>query len=226
VSRRPKPFPDLLGREAELETALAALADTGPYEFHAPPGMGKSSLLRHLGHHPQAPGRGRVVYRPGRGQTLWDIAQFLFDALYEYDEERFVPNRPQLARYLHDVTALLLVDDVELDGDDVQALSDVAPACSALVTSTARRVWDGERSTELQGLGEDAGLALFERGLKRSLEDPERAHAVLLWRAVGGSPLRLGQAAELVAAGKRSLADLAADTGSRRSVSRARSPPP
>ncbi len=46
--------PRLVGRERELEAALGALAPDTPLEFHGVPGVGKSSLVKHLGHHPPA----------------------------------------------------------------------------------------------------------------------------------------------------------------------------
>lgn len=50
VLLRPRPFPDLLGRDQENGEAQRAIRDCVPFELHGPIGSGRTSLLRHLAH--------------------------------------------------------------------------------------------------------------------------------------------------------------------------------
>ena len=52
VTIRPRPFRQLLGREAEIIWVTELLQQQIPVEFYSEPGMGKTVLLRHLAYHP------------------------------------------------------------------------------------------------------------------------------------------------------------------------------
>lgn len=210
VDLRPRPFPDLLDRDAEIKTATAALQSAQPVEFHAVAGSGKTSLLRHLAHHPAASALpDGVVYLSARRQPADDLLQSLYDAFYETD----VPFKPTDAQIKHDLQnkkALILLDDAELAREDVEVMMDTAPACTLLLASTERRMWGEGQSLPLGGLPPADALALIERELGRSLTPRERPVAQRLRAHSKSNPLALIQiAAEVREKGLR-LTDLKA----------------
>ncbi|MGH8931640.1 MAG: ATP-binding protein [Egibacteraceae bacterium] len=204
----PRRAQGFLDRTLETGRAIAAVAEGEPIEFCGPPGFGKSSLLRHLAHHPGLTVVGGVAHLPSRRQALDDLLQSLFGVFYECDT-LYKPNGGALRHYLNNADALILLDDIELGREELEELLDFAPACRFVTTSSAGRVGIPQQSVALPGLPEDDALALITRGLGRSLADGEQAAARRLSRAVRGSPLQLLQAVALVDSSARSLASVA-----------------
>ncbi len=215
VLRLPRDFPRLLGREPQLEAATEAIASGSPVEFFGEPGIGKSVLLRHLAHHlGQRPPEG-TIHHAAAGEPLGDSLQFVFESFYEC-ETTFVPTPAQLGEYLGERRALLILDDLELERDDLERLMDALPWCSLLSASAGRRLWGEGEAIELEGLGEGEALALVEGEVGRALSGEEREAARSLWRSVQGHPLRLLQAAAEIrrGLGATQLAEIAgAGTG-------------
>ena len=212
VFLRPRPFPGLLDREAEVGTASAALQSATPVEFHGQAGLGKTTLLRHLSHHPAATSfPDGVVYLSARHQPIDDLLQSLFDAFYESDVP-FKPTDAQVRHALQKKQALILLDDVDLARDEVEALMDVAPGCTFLLASPERRLWGEGRAVALRGLPPGDAQALVERELGRPLTPEERTAAQNLCTALEGHPLRLLQAAAMAREEGRSLAEVARRT--------------
>ena len=208
---RPRPFPGLLDRHMEAAAALAALGSAEPAEFTAEAGMGKTSLLRHVAY---APVNGAfpdgIIYLSARQQPVADLLQFLFDAFYESDKSvKLKPDDAQVRHALQDKRALILLDNVDLVRDDVQALMDAAPACAFLMASEERRLWGEGRTLALRGLPTDDAVTLFERELGRPLTAEERPAAEALCAALQGHPLRILQAAALAREENRPIAALA-----------------
>ena len=195
VDLRPRPFPDLMNRDNEIKAAIATLQSNQPIEFHAAAGLGKTSLLRHLAHHPAASTlSGGIVYLSARRCSVNDLLQSLYDAFYETDVP-FKPTDAQLKHGLQDKQALILLDDVELAREDVEMMIDSAPACTFLLASTERRMWGEGQSLALGGLPPTEALALIERELGRPLTPQERPVAQRLRVHSKGSPLALIQIA-------------------------------
>ncbi|MDY7039533.1 MAG: NB-ARC domain-containing protein, partial [Chloroflexota bacterium] len=211
---RPRPFPGLLDREAEVSAATAALQSATPVEFYGQAGLGKTTLLRHLAHHlPDAPLPDGVIYLSARHQPVGDLLQSLFDAFYESDVP-FKPTDAQLRHALQGKRALIMLDDVELARDEVQALMDAAPGCAFLLASSERRLWGEGRAVALHGLPPDDALALVERELDRPLTPEERIAVQNLCTALDGHPLCLLQAAAMVREEGSPLAEVARRTQS------------
>jgi hypothetical protein len=209
VFLRPRPFPGLLDREAEVGTASAALQSATPVEFHGQAGLGKTTLLRHLSHHPAATSfPDGVVYLSARHQPIDDLLQSLFDAFYDSDVP-FKPTDAQVRHALQNKQALILLDDIDLARDEVEALMDVAPGCTFLLASPERRLWGEGRAVALHGLPPDDAQALVERELGRPLTLEERTAVQALCTALKGHPLRLLQAAAMAREEGRSLAEVA-----------------
>ncbi len=208
ISLRPPPFPGLLDRTSEIDTAAAALGAGLPVEFHGPGGIGKTVLLRHLAHRsPSVLPPDGVVYLSAR-QPLADLLQSLYEAFYVSDVP-FKPTETQIRHALQERRALVILDDLELARDEVGALMGAAPGCVFLLASAARRLWGEGRAVALHGLPPDDGLALVERELGRPLSPQERSVAQALCATLEGHPLRLLQAAALVREERLTLAEVA-----------------
>jgi DNA-binding IclR family transcriptional regulator len=208
VDLRPRPFPGLLDREKEIGAATAVLQSAQPVEFHAAAGSGKTSLLRCLAHHPAvATFPDGVVYLSTRHQPAADLLQSLYDAFYETDVP-FKPTDAQLKHDLQNTHALILLDDVELAREDVEAMMNTAPACTFLLASPERRLWGEGQSLALGGLPPDDALALIERELGRPLTPQERPVAQRLRVHAKGNPLALIQIAAEVREKGVSLTEL------------------
>ena len=201
VALLPRDAPGLLGREREIAAALDALAGGESVALTAPPGMGKTSLLRRLAHAGEHGLEHGVVFTRAAGQPVADVERFIFDALYEADGP-YVPTPAELRMRLADRRALVVLDDVAPDRDDLCALLDAAPACRFLL-ACERRCLSGEgRELALGGLAPADALALLERELGRPLREDERPRAVVLCERLGGRPLSVVQAAALARAGE------------------------
>ena len=138
VFLRPRPFPGLLDRAAEVGAAAAALQSALPVEFCGQGGTGKTTLLRHLAHQPpDVAFPDGILYLSARHQPLADLLQSLFDAFYESDVP-FKPTDAQIRHALQNKQALILLDDVELSRDEVETLMNTAPGCIFLLASLER----------------------------------------------------------------------------------------
>ncbi|MFL7791240.1 MAG: NB-ARC domain-containing protein, partial [Anaerolineae bacterium] len=195
IDLRPRAFPNLLDRETEINTATTALQTAQPVEFQGQAGLGKTSLLRHLAHHPTAASfPDGVVYLSARSQPADDLLQSLYAAFYQADTP-YKPTDAQLKHDLRNKRALILLDDVALEREDVEKLMDTAPACAFLLGSPERRLLGEGKSIALDGLPPDAAIALIERELGRPLTPQERPVAQRLRLDSKGNPLTLIQIA-------------------------------
>lgn len=192
----PRAFPDLLGRGAEVEAAVAALASRRPLEISGQAGVGKSALLRHLAHH-SCTDRfvGGVVFREYRNEPVADLVQKLFEAFFDSDV-KFTDTR--IRSYLQDTQALVIVDDAELGREQLETLGITMPS-SILVLASQQPLLLGEgKHIALHGLADVDALDLLQRRLDRTLDPGEYEAGVAMCRAVDGNPLRITQAAALL----------------------------
>ncbi|HEX3316679.1 MAG TPA: choice-of-anchor D domain-containing protein [Solirubrobacteraceae bacterium] len=201
IRRLPRDFPELLGRRDELEAVGTALRGSAPVEVAGEAGIGKTALLRHLAHRAEGSAPEGIVFTGCGRQPVEDVLQFLVECCYESDAV-FVPTPAQLREHLAERRVLVVLDDVDLPREQVEALLDAAPQCLFLLAAPSRRLWGEGRSVALGGLPLPAALALLERELVRVLEPDERPGAEAFCAAVDGHPLRILQAAALMREGR------------------------
>lgn len=209
VHQLPHRIEGLLDREEEVRQASSAFPKLKPVEYCGEGGIGKTALLRHLAY--TADERlfpDGVVYLPVRRTALADLLLGLFDLFYEREGD-WKPTEVEIRRSLGGKRALVLLDDVELARDDVEALLNAAPGCAFVLASTERRLWGVGSSLQVRGLPPEAGLALLERELGRAVTAEEREQARQICTTLSGHPLRILQAADSVRKAGRSLADVA-----------------
>ncbi|MDQ3661528.1 MAG: choice-of-anchor D domain-containing protein, partial [Actinomycetota bacterium] len=197
VSLRPRPFPDLLGREEQVSAALESVSRSTPREFFGGQGFGKTALMRHLVHHPSIASVEAVIFLAGRTRPADDLLQAIFDALY-VTEIPFKPTDTQLRYYLQDANALVFLDDLELSRVEVGTLMDAVPHCIFILASERQQLWGEGNSTPLRGLTQDAGVALLEREVGREFSGDECLAAQELCAALKGNPLQIIRAAALM----------------------------
>jgi NB-ARC domain len=197
VLLRPALMRGLVGRQPELDAANGALDASLPLEVTGAPGVGKTALLRHLAHHPRAGlFADGIVYVSARHQSPEDLLRAVFEAFYESDEI-WLPTEVEIRRGLQGRQALILLDDVDVEQDELEHLFDIAPRCAFVVSTRRRRLWGEGRTLMLKGLPSDDAVRLLEHAIERPLDDTERSAAENLCVALEGHPLRIVQAAAL-----------------------------
>ena len=198
VLLRPRLIRGLVDRRMELAAALSALDAGLPVEASGEPGIGKTAVLRHLAHHPQAASfTDGIVYLPARHHSPADLLQLIFEAFYESDEIR-KPTEAEIRRGLQEKQALILLDDVHLPQEELEQVLDIAPRSAFAVATRERCLWGEVRSLALKGLPVDEAVLLLERDIERSLDATERSAAATLCAAIAGHPLRIRQAAAII----------------------------
>ncbi|MBN1921706.1 MAG: zinc ribbon domain-containing protein [Anaerolineae bacterium] len=205
---RPRAVPNFLDRQVEVAAAASALLSANTVAFHGESGIGKTTLLCYLAHHPTANAfRDGVIYLYAARQNTEDIATTLYEALFTY-EVAFHPTPAQVREGLQDRRALILLDDCALKREALETLLNLAPQCTFVITSEVRCYWGAGQAMELPGLPPADGAHLLERELGRALTAEERFTAQRLAAAVNGHPLQLLQLAALARSNQPTLSEM------------------
>ncbi|MFD4175079.1 AAA family ATPase [Streptomyces anulatus] len=183
-----------VGREADLEELETALRGHGVVQLWGPPGVGKSTLLRHAARSLE-PGPDGVLFLNGAHREPEDLAQEIFEACYE--APGYAPTGPELRRLMSGVEVTVYVDDAELTSERLRLLADAAPDATFVFASRERSLLGESADLELRGLGRAAGLGLLERELRHPVPEAQYAVAVELCEVALGRPLLLLRAAGL-----------------------------
>jgi len=189
----------LLGR-ADLVDETLRLLGTGQVqavEFHGACGFGKSSLLRHLAARLDTDTPTPTTWLQAGRERVDDLLQRLCDAFYHADAP-FKPTETQRSMLLGQLRAVVLLDDVLLDPDQVERMLSTLPGCIVVLATDQPTVGRHGRSIALVGLPDEAALRLITRDLGRAPAEREHTDIQRLCRAVDGQPLHLRQAAALV----------------------------
>ncbi|MEU3185497.1 ATP-binding protein [Streptomyces sp. NPDC006923] len=161
------------GRTALLEAVAADCADLAP-----------DGVVRLSGHH----------------RTTTELLYELNAAVHKSPLQR--PDRAALLELVHDIGAVVVLDDLELGGEALDELLRATPECAYLLAAgpdTDQPSADANlEEVALGGLGRNASLELLERAVERPLTDEEANWAGDLWFESEGLPLRFVQAGALL----------------------------
>lgn len=192
-----RPMRGLLGRKQEIGQASNDLKTLLPVELYGAPGIGKTSLLRHLAYHYDGGTfpEGAIYLDEVRRQGIEDLLQFIFDSVYEC-VPAYKPSPAEVRARLRDKRALIMLDDVELEMAGIERLINALPEAGFALASEERRLIGEARALLLPGLPVEEARQLLERELGRQVGEDERSQAETLCALLGGNPRRiLGAAA-------------------------------
>ncbi|MEV6973662.1 ATP-binding protein [Kitasatospora sp. NPDC093806] len=190
----------LLDREADVAQLLALLAEGRSVRLVGQAGSGRSALLSAVAEAAGDLAPGGVVQLCGHRRTAADLLQDLFAATHH--APGFRPDPGQLAEHLARVHAVVVIDEAEPVGPELEQLLATAPDCAFLISvapDSPMLTPDSRlRDHLVAGLSRPACLALAARLAGRALDAAEKAWAVDLWFESEGLPLRFVQAAALL----------------------------
>lgn len=197
---RPQADLPLLEREAEIADLLDLLSQGRSVRLIGQPGSGRSVLLAAVAEAAADLAPDGVVRLNGYRRTAQDLLQDLFAAVY--DNPGYRPDRHRLPALLAPVGAIVVIDDVEPSGEELEGMLAAAPDCAFLITvapdSPAPVPGSRLEDRPVAGLSRPACLGLVARLAGRPLEEQERSWVVDLWFESEGLPLRFVQAAALL----------------------------
>ena len=203
---RPRTVSGLLERDALCERLRGQLLEGRAVRLVGAPGSGRSAILDAVAAACSGLAPAGVIRLSGCFRTPADLLQDLFAAAY--DAPGYRPGRALVPGIMHDLCAIVVIDDVEFGGEALEELIAAAPESSFLLSSTpaaAGPLGDGAQEnrrrledSRLPGLSRQSSLALLARLAGRTLDETERAWAVDLWFESEGLPLRFVQAAALL----------------------------
>ncbi|MCU7822815.1 ATP-binding protein [Kitasatospora sp. DSM 101779] len=190
----------LLDREDDIARLVAALSEGRSIRLVGQAGSGRSTLLAAVADAAAGIAPDGVVRLSGHHRTGADLLQDLFAATHHAPGYR--PDRRALASLLSQVGAVVAIDDLDVDDEELGELLDAAPDCAfiATVPPGSPLLTPGLRMEDhpVAGLAKSACLTLAGRLAGRQLDETERAWAVDLWFESEGLPLRFVQAAALL----------------------------
>ncbi|MFF4352699.1 ATP-binding protein [Streptomyces sp. NPDC001530] len=190
----------LLERQEERERLVRLLARGRSVRLTGPSGSGRTSLLDAVADDCADLAPDGVVRLSGYRRTASDLLHDLFTAVYSAPLYR--PDRDELLRLVHEIGAVVVLDDVEFGGSALDELLDATPECAFLIAATpdvpAPSADSLLEEVFLGGLDRSGGLELLERAVGRVLTEDESNWAGDLWFESEGLPLRFMQAGALL----------------------------
>ncbi|MGW4383894.1 ATP-binding protein [Kitasatospora sp. NPDC004531] len=210
----------LLDRDGDIAAVLGQLQEGRSVRLVGQAGSGRSALLAAVAEAAGELAPDGVVRLSGYRRTSADLLQDLFAVTHQAPD--FRPDREQLVELLAGVAAVVVIDDVEPSGEELEGLLALAPECAFLVSTApdAPPSLPGSRLRDhlVAGLSRPACLTLAARLAGRQLDEAERAWAVDLWFESEGLPLRFVRAAALLRQRDVAVDALVAAQEDRRSV--------
>ncbi|MDG4862569.1 ATP-binding protein, partial [Streptomyces sp. T-3] len=194
------PRPPLLERQEDRERLVRLLARGRSVRLTGPAGSGRTSLLDAVAEDCAELAPDGVIRLSGFRRTPTELLFDLYAAVYKSPLHR--PDRTQLLELVHDIGAVVVLDDLEFGGAALEELLEATPECAFLVSATpdvaAPSADSHLEEVFLGGLGRSGGLELLERAVGRALTDDEAGWAGDLWFESEGLPLRFVQAGALL----------------------------
>lgn len=190
----------LLERQEDRERLVRLLARGRSVRLTGPSGSGRTVLLDAVADDCADLAPDGVIRLSGYRRTASDLLHDLFTAVYEAPLYR--PDHDELLRLVHEIGAVVVLDDAEIGGSALDELLDATPECAFVIAATpdipAPSADAGLEEVVLGGLDRSGGLELLERAVGRVLTEDESNWAGDLWFESEGLPLRFMQAGALL----------------------------
>ncbi|WP_345040472.1 ATP-binding protein [Streptomyces sannanensis] len=190
----------LLQREEEREQLVRLLARGRSVRLTGSAGSGRTTLLDAVAADCADLAPDGVVRLSGYRRTPADLLYGLCAAVYKAPLYR--PDRDGLQELVHEIGAVVVVDDLEFGGAALDELLEATPECAFVfaVTPDVAAPSAGSHLEEvlLGGLDRAGSLDLLARTAGRPLTEAETNWAGDLWFESEGLPLRFVQAAALL----------------------------
>ncbi|MFC8128621.1 ATP-binding protein [Streptomyces sp. NPDC057302] len=194
------PRTPLIERQEDRERLVRLLARGRSVRLTGPAGSGRTALLNAVAEDCADLAPDGVIRLSGYHKTHADLLQDLFGAVYNAPLHR--PDRALLLELVHEIGAVVVLDDLEFGAAALEELLDATPECAFLISATPDVTAPSPDShleeVFLGGLGRSGGLELLERAVGRVLTDDEASWAGDLWFESEGLPLRFVQAGALL----------------------------
>ncbi|MGW0468039.1 ATP-binding protein [Streptomyces sp. NPDC003027] len=190
----------LLERQEERERLVQLLARGRSVRLTGPAGSGRTALLEAVAGDCAGLAPDGVVRLSGHHRTPTELLYELFATVQHAPDHR--PDRPALLALVHEIGAVVVVDDLEFGGATLDELLTAAPECAFLLAATpdvpAPSAGAHLEEVSLSGLGRASAVELLENVVGRTLTDDEANWAGDLWFESEGLPLRFVQAGALL----------------------------
>ncbi|MCA6095847.1 ATP-binding protein, partial [Streptomyces sp. SCA3-4] len=199
-ARQAGPQLPMLHRDEERERLGRLLSRGRSVRLTGPSGSGRSVLLDAVAEDCADLAPDGVVRLSGYHRTPHDLLHELFAAVHHAPLHRL--DRTELLSAVHDIGAVVVVDDLEFGGSALDELLDATPECAFLLAATpdvaAPSADSHLEEVFLGGLDRTGCLELLELAVDRPLTDEEAGWAADLWFESEGLPLRFVQAGALL----------------------------
>ncbi|QNP70162.1 ATP-binding protein [Streptomyces roseirectus] len=192
--------PPLLGRQEEREQLVRLIARGRSVRLTGPAGSGRTRLLDLVAEDCADLAPDGVVRLSGYGRGADELLHELFHAVYDAPLHR--PLHGELLVLVREIGAVVVVDDLEFGGAELDGLLAATPECAFLFGATGETPLPSAGSAveevTLGGLDRAGGIDLIERAVGRVLTEEEANWAGDLWFESEGLPLRFVQAGALL----------------------------
>ncbi|WP_075779891.1 AAA family ATPase, partial [Streptomyces acidiscabies] len=192
--------PPLLGLEEEREQLVRLVARGRSVRLTGPAGSGRTRLLDLVAEDCADLAPDGVVRLSGYGRGAEELLHELFHLVY--DAPRHRPLHGELLVLVREIGAVVVVDDLEFGGAELDGLLAATPECAFVFGATGETPLPSAGSAveevTLGGLDRAGGIDLIERAVGRVLTEEEANWAGDLWFESEGLPLRFVQAGALL----------------------------
>ncbi|WP_416968543.1 ATP-binding protein [Streptomyces sp. 4F14] len=192
--------PPLLGRQEEREQLVRLIARGRSVRLTGPAGSGRTRLLDLVAEDCADLAPDGVVRLSGFGRGGPELLHELFHAVYDAPLHR--PLHGELLVLVREIGAVVVVDDLEFGGAELDALLAATPECAFVFGATGETPLPSAGSAveevTLGGLDRAGGIDVIERAVGRVLTEEEANWAGDLWFESEGLPLRFVQAGALL----------------------------
>ncbi|MEO0801662.1 MAG: choice-of-anchor D domain-containing protein [Cyanobacteria bacterium J06642_2] len=197
---------DVLDRDEIVREAIAAISTGQPVVLCGGAGVGKSTLLHHLAHHPDLNDAfaGGILYLNARHLSNEDVVQAIYDASAGPTNDLKLSG-DRLNPLLKELSIAVLLDNTTGERAQVEALAQVLP--HFICTGDEPYAWEEGCVIEVTGVTGAAAIALIERELGRSLRPEERSVEPNVSALLDGNPLSLQQVGAFLRHRSLSLTD-------------------